>query len=145
MNYFYSAFLQRLYSLHLLDVKELFVRCLTVQKSSGWILMSETTGVGLSHWRKRYYGLWIHILTRSNCLKLKHLNDGFVSYKYAVFFALQDINWWTGVVWITCGLLWCFYQLFGLSYWRHPFTAEDLLVSNWWNLWPKERFSESNN
>ncbi len=21
----------------------------------------------------------------------------------------QDVNWWTGVVWITCGLLWCFY------------------------------------
>ncbi len=20
----------------------------------------------------------------------------------------QDVNWWTGVVWITCGLLWCF-------------------------------------
>ncbi len=31
-----------------------------------------------------------------------------------------------------------FYQLFGLSFWRHPFTAEDPLVSNislnlfWW-------------
>ncbi len=23
-----------------------------------------------------------------------------------------------------CGLLWCFYQLFGLSFWRHPFTAD---------------------
>ncbi len=23
-----------------------------------------------------------------------------------------------------CGLLWCFYQLFGLCYWRHPFTVE---------------------
>ncbi len=43
--------------------------------------------------------------------------------------ASQDVNWWTGVVWITCGLLWCFYQLFGLSFWRHPFTAEDPLVS----------------
>ncbi len=37
------------------------------------------------------------------------------------------------MVWITCGLLWCFYQLFGLSFWRHPFTAEDPLVSKWWN------------
>ncbi len=46
-------------------------------------------------------------------------------------FTSQDINWWTGVVWITCGLLWCFYQLFGLSFWRHPFTAEDPLVSKW--------------
>ncbi len=36
-----------------------------------------------------------------------------------------------------CGLLVdycdCFYQLFGLSFWRHPFTAEDPLVSKWWN------------
>ncbi len=29
-------------------------------------------------------------------------------------FTSQDINWWTGVVWITCGLLWCFYQLLRL-------------------------------
>ncbi len=35
--------------------------------------------------------------------------------------------------WITYGLLWCFYQLFGLSFWRHPFTAEDSLVSKWCN------------
>ncbi len=27
----------------------------------------------------------------------------------------------------------CFYQLFGLSFWRHPFTAEDPLVSKWCN------------
>jgi len=24
--------------------------------------------------------------------------------------------------WIICGLLWCFYQLFGLSFWRHLFS-----------------------
>ncbi len=46
----------------------------------------------------------------------------------------QDVNWWTGMVWITCGLLWCFYQLFGLSFWRHPFTAEHPLLSRWWNV-----------
>ncbi len=45
----------------------------------------------------------------------------------------QVINWWTGVVWIVDYLLWCFYQLFGLSFWRHPFTAEDPLVSKWCN------------
>ncbi len=39
-----------------------------------------------------------------------------------------------GVMWISCGLLWCFYQLFGLSFWRHPFTAEDPLVSKWCNV-----------
>ncbi len=36
-----------------------------------------------------------------------------------------------GLEW--CGLLWCFYQLFGLSFWRHPFTAEHPLLSKWWN------------
>ncbi len=44
---------------------------------------------------------------------------------------------WTGVVRITChlllGLWWCFYQLFGLSFWRHPFTAEDPFMSKWCN------------
>ncbi len=30
----------------------------------------------------------------------------------AQLFTSQDINWWTGVVCITYGLLWCFYQLF---------------------------------
>ncbi len=29
------------------------------------------------------------------------------------------------------GLLWCFYQMFGLSIWRHPFTAEHPLLSKW--------------
>ncbi len=32
-----------------------------------------------------------------------------------------------GEVWITV----MFYQLFGLSFWRHPFTAEHPLVSKW--------------
>ncbi len=36
-----------------------------------------------------------------------------------------------GLEW--CGLLWCFYQLFGLSFWRHPFTAEHPLLRHWWN------------
>ncbi len=31
------------------------------------------------------------------------------------------------------GLLWCFNELFGLAFWRHPFTADDLLVSKWCN------------
>ncbi len=32
---------------------------------------------------------------------------------------------------VTWGLLWYFDQLFELSFWRHPFTAEDPLVSMW--------------
>ncbi len=29
------------------------------------------------------------------------------------------------------GVVWCFYQLFGLSFWRHPFTAEHPLLRHW--------------
>ncbi len=32
----------------------------------------------------------------------------------------------------TC-ILWCFNQLFELSFWRHPFTAGYPLVSKWCN------------
>ncbi len=74
----------------------------------------------------------MNLEARSNSLKLKHINDRFVSYGHTVF-ASQDVNWWTGVVWVTYGLLLCFYQLFGLSFWRHPFTAEDPLMSKWCN------------
>ncbi len=45
-------------------------------------------------------------------------------------FTSQDVNWWTGVMKIACGSLWCFYQLL---FWWHPFTAEDTLVSKWFN------------
>ncbi len=51
--------------------------------------------------------------------------DGFVSYKH---FSLPKMLI-DGME--RCGLLWCFYQLFGLSFWRHPFTAEDPLVTKW--------------
>ncbi len=37
-------------------------------------------------------------------------------------------------MWITCGLLWCFNQLFGISLWRHPFTGEDSLVGKRLNV-----------
>ncbi len=77
----------------------------------------------LFHWWMHYYGLWTHILAGNNGLNLKNTR----------FLSSQDVNWWTGVVWITCGLLWCFYQLFGLSFWRHPFTEEHPLMSKWCN------------
>ncbi len=84
----------------------------------------------LFHWRNHYYGLWTLISARSNSLNLKKkvlMMDLFQ------LLSSPDVNWWTGVVWITCGLLWCFYQLFGLSFWRHPFTAEDPLLRQWLN------------
>ncbi len=54
---------------------------------------------------------WIYFLQTCSFSLLKMLTDG--------------LEW--------CGLLWCFYQLFGLSFWRHPFTAEHPLESKWWN------------
>ncbi len=43
-------------------------------------------------------------------------------------FTLHVINWWTGVVWIIVVFLSA-----GLSFWRHPFTAEHPPVSKWCN------------
>ncbi len=51
---------------------------------------------------------------------IKHLNDGFVYHKHIIFT-------------LCCRLLWCFYEQFGLSFWRHPFVAEDALVRKWCN------------
>ncbi len=39
-----------------------------------------------------------------------------------IYFTSKYIHWWTGVVWIIN-------QLFGLSFWRHPSTADHPLVS----------------
>ncbi len=95
-----------------------------LNKYVGAFWYERTTGDGLLHCRKRYYGLWTHG-------SQKHL-DGFV-FTNVQPLASQYVNWWTGVVYTTCGLLWCFYQLFGLSFWWHPFTAEDPLLSKWCN------------
>ncbi len=38
--------------------------------------------------------------------------------------------------------LWFFYQLFALSFWWHPFTAEDPLVSKWCNATFLKIFSD---
>ncbi len=40
-------------------------------------------------------------------------------------FTSQDINWWTGVMQIIV----MFLSAVWLSFWRHPLTLEDLLVS----------------
>ncbi len=91
----------------------------TVQNSSkqicGWNLMWETTGDALLHWRKRYYGLWFQV------------KNVFVSHKHVDYCLLKMLT--DGLEW--CGLLWGLYQLFGLSFWRHPFTAEDPLLRQW--------------
>ncbi len=72
----------------------------------------------LFHWSKHNMDSYVLVET----VVWRHLHDGFVYYKHAIFASL---------VW--CGLLWCFYQLFGLSFWRHPFTAEARIMSKWCN------------
>ncbi len=67
----------------------------------------------LFHWRKSYYGLYF---CRKQWFEVK--NIVMMNLFLLVLKTLTD-----GLEW--CGLLWCFYQLFGLSFWRHPFTAED--------------------
>ncbi len=102
-----------------------------LNKYVGGFWRERITGDGLFQWWKRYYGFkLLCFLTKSNGLKLKHLNDGF-SCKHAAFgFTRRSLI--DGLEW--CGLLVNgFYQLFGLSFWRHPFTAEDPSLSKWCN------------
>ncbi len=68
----------------------------------------------LFHWMKQYYRIWTHNVAKSNGFKVKTPWWWICFFKKIQLFISEDINWWTGVVWITCGLLWCFYQLFGL-------------------------------
>ncbi len=62
------------------------------------------------HWKSSYYWLWIMAL-----MDLFMINTQ--------LFISQDMNCLTGVIWITCGLLWCFYQLFELSFWLQSFPC----------------------
>ncbi len=72
-----------------------------------------------------------HLKKRPNISRtrdIKHINDEFVSHKHASF---ENVNGWTGVWMIVM-----FYQLFGLSFWWHPFTAE-------WAEWESLHFEHS--
>ncbi len=57
---------------------------------------------------------------------LKHINDLLQTPSFSLHKTLID-----GQLWWCCGLLWCIYEL--LSFWWHPFTAEDPLESKWCN------------
>ncbi len=91
----------------------------TSQNSSkqicGWILMWDTTGDALFHWRTCYYGLWTQCILVKNVLMMDLFQR----------LSSPDVNWWTGVVWITCDVF------IRLSFWRHPFTAEHPLLRHW--------------
>ncbi len=73
--------------------------------------------------------LWIEELYFSwkQWFEVKILMDLFITNMQLI--TLQDVKRWTAVVWIIV----MFYWLFGLSFWRHPFTAEDPLISMWFN------------
>ncbi len=88
-----------------------------LNKNVGGFWCERTTKDGLFLWKRVMLWTMGSYFDQKRWLKLKRF-DEFVSYKHA-----QDINGWTGVIWITCGLLWCFCQLFGLLLGRHPFTA----------------------
>ncbi len=60
--------------------------------------------MGAIRMRVQTADLWTNFLERNDGLRIKQLNDEFVYYKHAAF-PSYGINWWTGVVWITCGLL----------------------------------------
>ncbi len=75
------------------------------------------------------YICFLYILTREHEIKIwwKHLQDGCASTNMQLSASQDD-----GLE--SCRLLvdYCdVYQLFGISFWRHPFTAEDPLVSKW--------------
>ncbi len=63
--------------------------------------------------------LWI----MDSCLKSP--NHGFITNMQ--LFTSHNINWWTGVVWITCWFLWCFYQLDS-----HSDGTHSLHMIHWW-------------
>ncbi len=50
-----------------------------------------------------FYGLWTRILFQNVLMMDLFLIN-------TLRLSSQDVNWWTGLVWIACGLLWCFYQ-----------------------------------
>ncbi len=90
-------------------------------KSCVWILLWDTTGDGLFSLEE----------------VLEWIMDSYFSQKHLLMMDLlqllssPDVIWWTRMVWVTCGLLWCIYQQFGLSLWRHPFTAKHPLLRHW--------------
>ncbi len=73
--------------------------------------------------------LWIEdsYLVRNNGLTVKNVLMMDLFLTNIQLLSSQDVNWWTGVVWIIV----MFLSVFGLSFWRHPFTAEDPLLRHW--------------
>ncbi len=93
----------------------------------GWFWCKRTTGDGLCHWRKRYYGLWTHILARSDQSLNALMMDLFLTNTQLL--ASQDINWWTGVVWIIVMFLSAVWILILTA----PIHCRGSIGDKWWN------------
>ncbi len=102
-----------------------------LHKYVGWFWCERTSGDGLFHWRKRYYELWTCILIRSDGLKLKCLNEGFVSYKHSFFLhkMLTDGLDLCGLLVDYCDVLSAVWTLILTA----PIHCRASIVSKWWN------------
>ncbi len=109
-----------------------------IQNSSkqicGWILMWETTGDALFHWRKRYYGLWTCILARSESIKLK--TSWWICFSFCLLKTLTD-----GLEW--CGLLVDYCDVFISCLDSHSDGTHSLQRIHWWASDVMLHFSKS--
>ncbi len=69
--------------------------------------MSVDIDVRGQHWRKHYDG-FVSCFDQKQQPKVKTSFMMDLLLKNTQLFTSHDVNWWTGVVWVTCGLLWCF-------------------------------------
>ncbi len=75
-----------------------------------------------------YYLLWMHILARSDDLKLKCLNGGFANYKHTVFLLHKMLI--DGLEW--CGLLVDYCDVFISCLDSHSDGTHSLQMIHWW-------------
>ncbi len=126
-NYYYNTCSRMLFSEWVLSssgekyVQMLMYRCTdtVLYKYVGEFSCERTIGDGLFPWEAL---LW-------NMAPYFGLNDVFVYYKHAAFHFTRH----TLMDWRCVDYCYVFISCFGLSFWRHPFTAKDPLVSKWYN------------
>ncbi len=102
----------------------------------GWILMWEDNRRWSCSLEEVLLWIMDNFLARSNSLKLKHLNDGFVSYKRANFHLLTD-----GLEW--CELLVDYCDVFISCLDSHSDGTHSLQRIHWWATDVMIHFSKS--
>ncbi len=112
----------------------LFINVLACNRCFCIFLLIQTRQ--LFHWRKRYYELWTRVLDESNILQVKIY--WWMHFLWKQLFSSQDVNWWTGVEWITVMFLsavWTAYSdgthsLQSIHWWASGYNAKFLQI--WW-------------